>query len=384
MDHRRTHLLISLAALVLAACAQEAVAVNEVDQGLTEELDYDTGTTTPNNHPPPALDDDDGDGILNIDEDASPCLDRYNRDTDNDGIPDGVELGGYQGFSFAAAGANPCHKDIFVELDYVEQTVGGVTQSAKFGPTLISKLKSYYAGLPVGNPDGTTGIKLHIYNSDALPATFSCANDQSTWSYPQDYFHKGQLCLASGSGYGGHGALPGNHFRITAQPPDNTTSNDLTEQAQYTWYFLFLHELGHNLGLHHGGDVDTNNKPNYPSVMNYSYDDSLAGSSKTLSGAGVGYSTGKYALDSLDECALKERNSFPHAAGDPMTFLSSFFTVTPKTGSAWVDWDGSGGTTTSTVRADINKDGAITCGSGFVDVDDTEIIAREMGWGLPG
>ena len=31
----------------------------------------------------------------------------------------------------------------------------------------------------------------------------------------------------------------------------------------------FMHELGHNLGLHHGGQEDTNYKPNYLSVMNY-------------------------------------------------------------------------------------------------------------------
>lgn len=31
----------------------------------------------------------------------------------------------------------------------------------------------------------------------------------------------------------------------------------------------FMHELGHTLGLHHGGADDINNKPNYNSVMNY-------------------------------------------------------------------------------------------------------------------
>jgi hypothetical protein len=31
----------------------------------------------------------------------------------------------------------------------------------------------------------------------------------------------------------------------------------------------FMHELGHNLGLGHGGDTGINNKPNYPSIMNY-------------------------------------------------------------------------------------------------------------------
>jgi hypothetical protein len=30
-----------------------------------------------------------------------------------------------------------------------------------------------------------------------------------------------------------------------------------------------MHEFGHNLGLYHGGDENTNYKPNYLSVMNY-------------------------------------------------------------------------------------------------------------------
>ena len=32
-----------------------------------------------------------------------------------------------------------------------------------------------------------------------------------------------------------------------------------------------MHELGHSLGLHHGGTDDANCKPNYQSVMNYNY-----------------------------------------------------------------------------------------------------------------
>jgi hypothetical protein len=38
-----------------------------------------------------------------------------------------------------------------------------------------------------------------------------------------------------------------------------------------------MHELGHNLGIRHGGFEDTNNKPNYYSIMNYDYQLSCLG-----------------------------------------------------------------------------------------------------------
>ena len=47
----------------------------------------------------------------------------------------------------------------------------------------------------------------------------------------------------------------------------------------------FLHELGHNLGLNHGGDSSVNCKPNYQSVMNYNFQ------------AGIPSSTGKLIYD---------------------------------------------------------------------------------------
>ena len=39
-----------------------------------------------------------------------------------------------------------------------------------------------------------------------------------------------------------------------------------------TWAGVTMHELGHNFGLLHGGDTCDNYKPNYLSVMNYSFD----------------------------------------------------------------------------------------------------------------
>jgi hypothetical protein len=71
-----------------------------------------------------------------------------------------------------------------------------------------------------------------------------------------------------------------------------------------------MHELGHNLGLCHGGSLKTtgacdnegnqNGKPNYLSVMNYSF-------SHTGIPGGVTYSRwGRHSLFMLDEDSLSE------------------------------------------------------------------------------
>jgi hypothetical protein len=70
----------------------------------------------------------------------------------------------------------------------------------------------------------------------------------------------------------------------------------------------FMHEFGHTLGLQHGGGDGTNNKPNYLSVMNYSFQScsvqaSPAGATAPIPG-GCDYSRSKVDLDenNLDEC----------------------------------------------------------------------------------
>ena len=51
-----------------------------------------------------------------------------------------------------------------------------------------------------------------------------------------------------------------------------------------------MHEFGHTLSLHHGGGTDDNRKPNYQSIMSYSWQ---------LGGRPLNYST--RALGSLDK-----------------------------------------------------------------------------------
>jgi len=71
---------------------------------------------------------------------------------------------------------------------------------------------------------------------------------------------------------GGQAELPGYSFMVTAPSPHRTcffgTQLDLCQDLVSG---LFMHELGHNFGLRHGGDVGENYKLNYVSVMNYLY-----------------------------------------------------------------------------------------------------------------
>jgi hypothetical protein len=70
----------------------------------------------------------------------------------------------------------------------------------------------------------------------------------------------------------GEAELPGYNFMVTNQHFASRTcfvgQLDLCKERGAA---LFMHELGHNLDLRHGGDDDQNYKINYVSVMNYWY-----------------------------------------------------------------------------------------------------------------
>jgi hypothetical protein len=77
------------------------------------------------------------------------------------------------------------------------------------------------------------------------------------------------------NGYGGSsglGEINGNDFIVTLGLW-GLTSNSSTGLYTLINYQAgtIMHELGHNLGLFHGGNEGKNNKPNYLSVMNYDY-----------------------------------------------------------------------------------------------------------------
>jgi hypothetical protein len=62
-----------------------------------------------------------------------------------------------------------------------------------------------------------------------------------------------------------------NHFGWSCCNPTFGDCNGIKDYCLRIEAGTAMHELGHNLDLHHGGDEDLNYKPNYISVMNYLY-----------------------------------------------------------------------------------------------------------------
>ena len=78
-----------------------------------------------------------------------------------------------------------------------------------------------------------------------------------------------------------------------------------------------MHEIGHTLGLRHGGGDDVLNKPNHLSVMNYSFQ--LTGLQDTSGNRFLDYS--RFSIP-LDERALNESQGFGITADPPANLLT--------------------------------------------------------------
>jgi hypothetical protein len=140
----------------------------------------------------------------------------------------------------------------------------------------------------------------------------------------------------------------------------------------------FMHELGHNLGLDHGGGDWVNQKPNYPSVMNYSYQFGIPMSNapgpfpttadrSIVSSRRLDYSGSE--LRVLDENVLDERVGIngPPAGRDLVQFYyrdGGSVAYGPSNGSP-IDWNMNRLQNEQGVRADISGDGVVAGLTGF-------------------
>ncbi len=240
-------------------------------------------------------------------------------DTDGDGLLDSWETDGLDidddgtvDLDLSALGADPKHKDLFVEVD----RMAGVP----FSEDALDMVRTAFANAPVGNPDELNGIDLHIQVDDTVPfretiddrfVDFNNIKIQY-WGTAAERTHPTnadnildakkrafRYCLFANRfdcGAAGLGEMRGNDFAVAlgGLHPNLQTDHEMA--------VTFMHELGHNLGLDEGGGDPNLFKPNHVSVMNYGFTEFQEDGTGDL--LAPDYSREKMA--SLDESKLDE------------------------------------------------------------------------------
>jgi hypothetical protein len=232
-------------------------------------------------------------------------------DADADGLPDAWERNGVlidtpagtRWLDLPAMGADPERPDLFLQIDWMADA----THDQRPAPAAIALLTEAFASAPWVSPTGSVGIALHVdagadsvlapgrawgvlsrsrvlpwrenlgtaatdsydwHEYDALrdqPGGFTDAGRAPVFHYAVfGRFH--DLDAPGGGGASGiSNGIGGTNLLITL---GNFTDGVGTPREQAG---TLMHELGHNLGLRHGGCDDTNMKPGYASVMNYAF-----------------------------------------------------------------------------------------------------------------
>jgi hypothetical protein len=252
--------------------------------------------------------DNDGDGILDVWENLG-------IDLNGDGVPE---------FHPGEHGADPNHKDIFVEMDVMEGAAPGQTVLLE----AAEKIKNAFAQAPepeITNPDGSPGVNLHLdfdeWNLFPIPWESNNHGWESFDEFKRDHFgttedrlakrlvcRYGMVGISNDGDATGLGELKGNDFWVTFGDEKNQHYlNDLLPPEEAVNYVagVIMHELGHNLGLYHGGGDGINGKPNYHSIMNYTW---ATPNPRFLSSYVLDYS--REANPTIDETVISEAAGF--------------------------------------------------------------------------
>jgi len=245
---------------------------------------------------------------------AGQCPDADGDKLCNDWEQNGVWVrvgGGEQFVDLPALGASVNHKDIFLHIDWMA-TAAGVTGAHTHQPisAAMKTVVTSFASAPVSNPDGTTGINVHIdcgptcytgtggisgTQSKAVQLPELSALDPTPYNTTTGAFSWATFDQNSGAFTSSGRMLAFHHVIFAHDQHPGYSSSGISRNAPQAILFALgasdlvvslgswanstgtanqqagtlMHELGHNLALQHGGQNGNNYKPNYISIMNY-------------------------------------------------------------------------------------------------------------------
>ena len=355
-----------------------------------------------------------GDSTL-VADDTNSAIDVFasGADSDGDGLCDDWETGGIDGdgdgsvdlhIEGAPYNADPNHKDLFVEIDYM---VGAGGDNHQPDPVALQAVIGAFAIAPVSNPDGKPGITLHLLadsagtnfpESEALThdaylnfggvapnfdtvkaAHFGAPGDSPAVKaarrlafryaiFAHSLMPDNLVTPGNESGISGMSEIGGNDFIVSLGLWSGGIGS-LDEQAG-----TFMHEFGHTLGLRHGGGDDINCKPNYLSVMSYSRQvnqditDAVLGSISFFRALDYSHT----AVPDLTETSLIEASGIGSLTrflygvnnGDGIRRGPTAAGADPLTAT---DWNNNSVNTDAAVAADISRINAFGCGDDDFD-----------------
>jgi hypothetical protein len=372
--------------------------------------------------------DTDGDGLWDCWEDPTRWSDgRPGIDFDGNGTRDAVlcvDAGG--GLDVATECASPTVKDILVEVDYMQ---GDAThpQGHPPDPVALASVQAAFAEAPV---DAPTGIRVHFQVDDATPHTtltalvpctapagatdadfdalraawFGTASERASADpnvlFAKRYGFRYMIFAHSlvGTGASGCAELPGDDsvVALAGFGPKNSADPYFQRGTTDEQAGTVMHELGHNLGLRHGGGDNINCKPNYLSVMNYSRQlpdflsprrlDFSRGAQPTLNESGLSEAAGVGGLPEFpfldgERTTYSVSNTITMQVARLGTFCDAVTGQCQDFGSG-IDWNNDGVVGAPGVVADVNKylaagcDGSGTALTGFDDWQNLQFNAR--------
>lgn len=285
----------------------------------------------------PTSGDSDGDGLPD-EREAALSSNPLDRDTDDDGLLDGWEVLGLP--RNVDAGANtqlsPIRQDVIVAAALYEQV-----DRAAFEREL-PRVKDLYRGLSCHNPDGSTGVEVHVrFDAPVLKEQQLNGGWAEVGAARFPLAQRGMLHWMQVTPWGGGQAMQ---------------TGDMGGCG--AGYAVFAHEFGHQLGLSHTGDSAPAWCPLYPSLMSYAFSYSLNGDASAIR-----FSDGRFRDTVLNEEQLNEKLPYPF---DALRYLAAppfrYKLADDGAGGTLIDWNHNGTFDEGPVSADINYGGSTDCG----------------------